>query len=49
VADFTEATRLDPKQAVYYLHRGFAHEALCIKVEATEVYRRAKGPEKERD
>jgi tetratricopeptide (TPR) repeat protein len=49
VADFSEAIRLDPKQPVYYLHRGFAHDALGRKDEAAEDYRRAKGPNKERD
>ena len=41
--DFNEAIRLDPK-AEYFLHRGFAHEALGKKDEAAEDYKRGKTP-----
>ncbi len=41
VADFTEAIRLDP-QPIFFLHRGFAHEALGKKDEAAEDYKKAK-------
>ena len=41
--DFTEAIRLDPRQPAYYLHRGFALEALGKKDEAAEDFRRGKG------
>ncbi|MGL5096152.1 MAG: hypothetical protein ACRDD1_11220 [Planctomycetia bacterium] len=39
MADFTEAVRLDPTQTAYYLHRGYAHEAMGKKAEAAEDYR----------
>lgn len=44
VADFTEAIRLDPQPA-FYLHRGFAHEALGMKTEAAEDYKRGRPTE----
>ncbi len=49
VADFTEAIRFDPNRPDFYLHRGFAYEALGRKDEAADDYRRAKRPDKERD
>lgn len=41
VADFAEAIRLDPQPA-YFLHRGFAHEALGKKDEAADDYKKGK-------
>lgn len=39
--DFTEAIRLDSKPE-YFLHRGYAHEALGMNDEAAEDYRKGK-------
>ena len=40
--DFTEAIRLDSNQSGYFLHRGFANEALGKKDETAEDYKKGK-------